>query len=237
MPASSPRPALGARASRQRAPSPRCPSPRTPANDAPPKRAVGTYRAWAELLKRTFDVDVFHCPKCNGRMKLVAMVTNPVSIARYLAKASSRTFRRAHRAGASVVEKHRPAPISARRRRVARHTPDRVPGRRTCVRAGENCARSSGDQRGRHAGGSGRTPCRSEMALERCCRAGETPAEWCWICLRALESGTSRPARWSLVTSREPVEHRATMTVPVAPAPAAHPKGKWDRVGGAPHYP
>ena len=58
----------------------------TPANDAPPKRAVGTYRAWAELLKRTFDVDVLHCPKCNGRMKLVAMVTNPVSIARYLAK-------------------------------------------------------------------------------------------------------------------------------------------------------
>ena len=77
----------------------------TPTNDAPPKRAGGTYRPWAELLKRTFtplrsvdlrglrrlrplrfDVDVLHCPKCNGRMKLVAMVTNPVSIARYLAK-------------------------------------------------------------------------------------------------------------------------------------------------------
>ena len=26
------------------------------------------YRAWAELLKRTFDIDVLDCPKCHGRM-------------------------------------------------------------------------------------------------------------------------------------------------------------------------
>ncbi len=49
-----------------------------------PKRA-GTYRPWAELLKRTFGVDVLECPTCKGRMKLVAMVTEPKSIARYLA--------------------------------------------------------------------------------------------------------------------------------------------------------
>ncbi len=36
-------------------------------------------------MKRTFGVDVLECPKCKGRMKLVAMVTDPKSVARYLA--------------------------------------------------------------------------------------------------------------------------------------------------------
>jgi hypothetical protein len=49
-----------------------------------PKRA-GTYRPWAELLKRTFGVDVLSCPTCHGRMKLVALVTDPKSVTRYLA--------------------------------------------------------------------------------------------------------------------------------------------------------
>ena len=49
-----------------------------------PKRAKG-YRPWAELLRRTFGVDVLECTKCKGRMKLIAMVTDPKSIARYLA--------------------------------------------------------------------------------------------------------------------------------------------------------
>ena len=72
-------------------------------------------------LKRTFDVDVLHGPKCHGRRKLVAMVTNPVSIARYLAELGEQADvpPRAPSRGASVVEKHRPAPKGARRRRVA----------------------------------------------------------------------------------------------------------------------
>jgi hypothetical protein len=49
-----------------------------------PKRG-STYRPWAELLKRTFDVDVLQCPKCKGKMKLIAMVTDPKSVTRYLA--------------------------------------------------------------------------------------------------------------------------------------------------------
>jgi hypothetical protein len=49
-----------------------------------PKGAKG-YRPWAELLARTFAVDVLACPRCQGRMKLLAMVTDPASIARYLA--------------------------------------------------------------------------------------------------------------------------------------------------------
>ena len=49
-----------------------------------PKRAGSHYRPWAELLRRTFGIDVLHCEKCNGRLKLMAMVTDPKSIARYL---------------------------------------------------------------------------------------------------------------------------------------------------------
>jgi hypothetical protein len=53
--------------------------------DAPKRAGAGTYRPWAELLKRTFGVDVLQCPKCKGRMKLIAMLTEPKSVARYLA--------------------------------------------------------------------------------------------------------------------------------------------------------
>ncbi len=53
------------------------------ADDAP-KRAGSTYRPWAELLARTFAVDVLECPKCKGRMKLIALVKKPASIARFL---------------------------------------------------------------------------------------------------------------------------------------------------------
>jgi hypothetical protein len=32
---------------------------------------------WASLLRRTFFVDVFECPKCHGRLRVVAEVTEP----------------------------------------------------------------------------------------------------------------------------------------------------------------
>jgi hypothetical protein len=50
-----------------------------------PKPRRGGYRPWAELLARTFGVDVLACPKCQGRMKLVALVNEPRSIRRFLA--------------------------------------------------------------------------------------------------------------------------------------------------------
>jgi len=62
--------------------------PQEPAAATPePGRAgpAGGYRPWAELLARTFAVDVLTCPSCQGRMRLVAMVKEPASIARYLA--------------------------------------------------------------------------------------------------------------------------------------------------------
>ena len=39
-------------------------------------RRWGGYRCWAELLARTFAIDVLCCPTCGGGMKLLAMVTD-----------------------------------------------------------------------------------------------------------------------------------------------------------------
>ena len=52
---------------------------------------AGGYRPWAELLARTFAVDVLACPTCQGRMKLLALVKNPASIARTLATVGEAT--------------------------------------------------------------------------------------------------------------------------------------------------
>jgi hypothetical protein len=53
-------------------------------SDAP--RSPSRYRPWAELLKRTFSVDVLECQKCHARLRLLAMVTDATSIARFLRK-------------------------------------------------------------------------------------------------------------------------------------------------------
>ena len=44
-------------------------------------RTARAYRPWAELLERTFGFEVLTCPCCSGRMKLLALVTVPKSIA------------------------------------------------------------------------------------------------------------------------------------------------------------
>jgi hypothetical protein len=66
-------------------PKPATPPADTDASSAPrPKRGGCRYRPWAELLKRTFGVDGLECPKCKGRMKLLAVVTEAKSIQRML---------------------------------------------------------------------------------------------------------------------------------------------------------
>ncbi|ATB41749.1 ATP-dependent helicase HrpA [Cystobacter fuscus] len=35
---------------------------------------------WAELLKRTFALDVFACARCGGRRKVLAYVTAPAGV-------------------------------------------------------------------------------------------------------------------------------------------------------------
>jgi hypothetical protein len=56
------------------------------ASDEPGTRERGrAYRPWAELLARTFAADVLTCPRCQGRMRRLAMVKEPTNVARYLA--------------------------------------------------------------------------------------------------------------------------------------------------------
>jgi hypothetical protein len=50
---------------------------RPTARSAPPPTAPG-----AELLARTFAVDVLDSPKCHGRMRLLAMVEDPANVVR-----------------------------------------------------------------------------------------------------------------------------------------------------------
>ena len=51
----------------------------------PPPPAQRRHRlAWAVLLARVWAIDVTECPACGGRMKVVAAVTDPCSIRRYL---------------------------------------------------------------------------------------------------------------------------------------------------------
>ena len=47
---------------------------------APPTTA--RRRRWAELLRRIFDHDILSCPKCQGRMKVVQVVDDPIVISK-----------------------------------------------------------------------------------------------------------------------------------------------------------
>ena len=53
-----------------------------PPVERPPR---SSYRPWAELLRRTFAIDALECPKCKARMQLLAVVTHPRHVRRFLA--------------------------------------------------------------------------------------------------------------------------------------------------------
>lgn len=53
-----------------------------PASEADSRR--GHRVSWAKLLARVFQVDVTECPTCGGRLKIVAALTDPFSVRRYL---------------------------------------------------------------------------------------------------------------------------------------------------------
>jgi hypothetical protein len=44
-----------------------------PDGDASRASRAGAYR-WAELMQYTFEVDVLACPRCGGRLRLVALI-------------------------------------------------------------------------------------------------------------------------------------------------------------------
>ncbi len=48
------------------------------------KTCMGDRRPWVEVLKRLFGVDALACAKCKGRLKLLAVVTDPASVRRDL---------------------------------------------------------------------------------------------------------------------------------------------------------
>ncbi len=43
------------------------------------------YGAWADLMRRGFDLDVLACPRCGGRMRLLATIEDPQVIRQILA--------------------------------------------------------------------------------------------------------------------------------------------------------
>ena len=56
--------------------------PAKPAGEPPSHRSV--YIPWALLAKKTFKEEIDRCPKCQGKMKLKALVQEPENIARFL---------------------------------------------------------------------------------------------------------------------------------------------------------
>ena len=64
-----------------------CP-PSPPADEqraeAKPDRARPKYRAWADLMRRAFEADVLSCPRCRGRMTVLATIEDPAVIHRIL---------------------------------------------------------------------------------------------------------------------------------------------------------
>ena len=52
-----------------------------PDADATPAKAPGVrHWAWADLMRRAFDNDVLACPRCGGRLRLIATVEDPDAV-------------------------------------------------------------------------------------------------------------------------------------------------------------
>jgi hypothetical protein len=61
----------------------------TPAATAQEALQPGPFRhgrnyTWAELMKRVWELDVLECPRCRGRMKIVAAIHSPNAIQKIL---------------------------------------------------------------------------------------------------------------------------------------------------------
>jgi hypothetical protein len=56
----------------------------TPPGEFRRPRARPRYRAWAELMRQAFATDVLACPRCGGRMVVLATIDDPAVITRIL---------------------------------------------------------------------------------------------------------------------------------------------------------
>ena len=55
-----------------------------PDTPAPAQRPCPHRLAWATLLARVLEIDVTECPACGGRMRIIAALSEPASMRRYL---------------------------------------------------------------------------------------------------------------------------------------------------------
>jgi len=69
---------------RDRGGAPGAPAEESSGKVAPSEKPSGEPRerrlSWADLMKRVFAVDVLECPRCGGRRKLIAVITEPAVI-------------------------------------------------------------------------------------------------------------------------------------------------------------
>ena len=49
-----------------------------------PAARHGRNYAWAELMKRVWELDVLECPRCQGRMRILAAIHSPDAIRKIL---------------------------------------------------------------------------------------------------------------------------------------------------------
>jgi hypothetical protein len=56
------------------------PSAAAEASEEPTPAPVCRHWAWADLMRRAFDIDVLACPRCGGRLRLIATVEDPDAI-------------------------------------------------------------------------------------------------------------------------------------------------------------
>ena len=57
----------------------------TEASEEPATAPDARHWAWADLMQRAFDIDVLACPRCGGRLRLIATVEDPDAIRAILA--------------------------------------------------------------------------------------------------------------------------------------------------------
>jgi hypothetical protein len=50
------------------------------ASDEAPRATTPRHWAWANLMRRAFDIDVLACPRCGGRLRLLGTIEDPVAV-------------------------------------------------------------------------------------------------------------------------------------------------------------
>ena len=61
--------------------------------EVPPPAAPASM-SWAPLLKRVFEIDIEHCPRCGGPLKIIAAIEHPPVITKILPKVQEKSLKR-----------------------------------------------------------------------------------------------------------------------------------------------